>query len=69
MDDLTEGALALKRFFESRSAPSKGEVADDCGIPASSIAAILSGDRRPTIDQAAELKKKTKIPIEAWARR
>lgn len=69
MSDLTEGALALRRYFEKRGSEAKGDIADACGMPASSIAPILAGDRRPTIDQAVELEKKTEIPVDAWARR
>ena len=69
MSDKTEGAMALARFFQSEETPTKAQLAEECGIPPSSIARILSGDRRPTYEQAAALKKLTAIPVEAWARR
>lgn len=69
MSDATKGALALRRFFGGKDAMSKWELADFCGIHVTSISGILSGERRPTIDQAIALKKWARIPVEAWARR
>ena len=70
MSERTEGALALARFFEDTgNGYSKSEVAMVCGIHATSISGILSGERRPTVDQAAALERITKIPAIAWAHR
>jgi plasmid maintenance system antidote protein VapI len=62
-----EGARLLAWYFMQPDSMYRGELAECIGMAASSVAPVLKGRRRPTLDQAMELEDLIKIPMRAWA--
>ena len=70
--DKTEGARLLRAKTEKMIKASKGElrrmdIAAKLDVTPATFGHWEAERRRPTIDQAVEVKRLMKIPIEAWA--
>jgi len=70
----TEGARLLRKYVDriikvSRKTITKQTIARQLGESPSTLDHWLTGRRRPTIDQAIMLRRKLRIPVDAWAKK
>ncbi len=64
MQKMNKGTKMLRAMVKNHG--DKKNLAEEIGITQMELSHILSGRRRPTLEQAIKLKMKLKIHIEYW---